>query len=191
MERGSPPQSVVTSDRRVSSASAANTAACCRRFAALRSLPPRDMALDVLHLLGPAAVIHAEGLRTALCRDLVEARLGEDQQRPGRSLLQAKLDQRGCLLRVVHLRIDAVGVPGEAEEALGLDLLYERLPAHVLVAGVGDLALRELTGQERTLQLHVKPLAELAMVGERAPHARHRRLELDAFLDAGIHIGNL
>src|SRR5207248_11053859 len=108
-----------------------------------------------------------------------------------RGLRQPEFDQRGCLLRVVDLRIDAVGVPGETEEALGLDLLYHRLPADMLVAGVGDLALRELTGYERTLQLHVKPLAELAMVGECAPHPRHRRLELEAFLDALVHMSNL
>src|SRR5438309_1954566 len=149
------------------------------------------MALDVLHLLSPAAVIHAERLGAAVGGHLVEAGLGEQQYRPGRGLLEPELDQRGCLLRVVHLRIDAVGVPGETEEGLGLDLLHDGLPADMLVAAVGDLALRELTGYERTLQLHVKPLAELAMVGERAPHARHRRLELDAFFDTIIHKSNL
>jgi len=32
-----------------------------------------DMLLDVLHLLIPAAAVHAEGLQAALGRDLVEA----------------------------------------------------------------------------------------------------------------------
>src|SRR2546421_9903294 len=191
MERGPPPDSVVTSDRRVSSPSAANTAACCRRFATPGSWPARGRSLDVLPLRRPAAVVHAERLRTALGRHLVEAGRGEQQQRPGRGLLQAKLDQRGRRLRVVDLRIDAVRVPGEAEEPLGLESLHHRLPAHVLVAGVGDPSLRELTRYERTFQLHVKPLAELAVVREGAPHAPERRLELDAFVDALIHIGNL
>jgi hypothetical protein len=62
-------------------------------------------------------------------------------------------------------------MPGEAEEPLGLDLLHHGLPADMLVAGVGDLALRELACYERTLQFHAEPLAELTMVGERAPHA--------------------
>src|ERR1700694_6026105 len=171
MERGSPPDSVVTSDRRVRSPTAAKTAAWCRRFAVLVSLPMRDMALDVLHLLSPAAVIHTERFRTAGGGHFVEARLGEQQHSPGGGLLQPELDQRGCLLRVVHLRIDAVRMPGEAEEPLGLDLLHHGLPADMLVAGDGDLALRGLACYERTLQSHAEPLAELTMVGERAPHA--------------------
>src|SRR6267378_5635456 len=170
MERGSPPDRVVTSDRRVSSPSAAKSAAWCRRFAALVSLPLRDMALDVLHLLSPATVIHTERFRTALRGHLVKAGLGEQQHGPGRGLLQPELDQRGGLLRVVHLRIDAVRMPGEAEEPLGLDLLHHGLPADMLVAGVGDLALRQLARYERTLQFHAEPLAELTVVGERAPH---------------------
>src|SRR6267143_484444 len=168
MERGSRPDRVVTSDRRVASPSAAKSAAWWRRFAPLVSLPLRDMALDVLQLLSPAAVIHTERFRTALGGHFVEAGLGEQQQSPARDLLQPELDQRGCLLRVVHLRIDAVRMPGEAEEPLGLDLLHHGLPADMLVAGVGDLALRELACYERTLQFHAEPLTELTMVGERA-----------------------
>src|SRR3982074_1260300 len=135
------------------------------------SLPLRDMALDVLHLLSPAAVIHTERFRAAVRGHFVEAGLGEQQQSSAGGPLQPELDQRGWLLRVVHLRIDAVRMPGEAEETLGLDRLYDRLPADMLVAGVGDLALRELTGYEGTLEFYPEPLAELTMVGERAPHA--------------------
>src|SRR5467141_2458259 len=170
MERGSPPDSVVRSDRRVSSPSAANTAAWCRRLAALMSLPMRDMALDVLHLLSPAAVIHTECLRAAVRGHFVEAGLGEQQQSSAGGLLQPELHQRGGLLRIVHLRIDAVRMPGKAEETLGLDLLYHRLPADMLVAADRDLALRQLARHERALHLHAEPLAELAVVGECAPY---------------------
>src|ERR1700704_1921837 len=84
------------------------------------SLPMRDMALDVLHLLSPAAVIHTERLRAAVRGHFVEAGLGEQQQGSAGGLLQPELHQRGGLLRIVHLRIDAVWMPGKAEETLHL-----------------------------------------------------------------------
>src|SRR4029077_14451498 len=161
MERGAPPDSVVTSDRRVSSPSAAHTAARCRRFAALMSLPRRDMALDVLHLLSPAAVIHTERFRAAARGHFVEAGLGEQQQGFAGDLLWPELHKRRRLLRIVHLRIDAVRMPVKAEETLGLDLPYQRLPADMLVAADRDLALRQLARHERPLHLHAEPIAEL------------------------------
>src|SRR3979411_1106116 len=100
------------------------------------------MALDVLHLLSPAAVIHTERSRAAGRGRFVRPALGEQKQSSAGGPLQPELDQRGWLLRVVHLRIDAVRVPGEAEETLGLDLLYDRLPADMRVARGGGLGLR-------------------------------------------------
>src|SRR5258705_1145785 len=69
MDCGLPLLSLATTDSRVSSPSAANTDA--RVFSA----PSRlwrlfDMARDVLDLLAPTAIIHAERFEAALVRDL-------------------------------------------------------------------------------------------------------------------------
>src|SRR5262249_26175683 len=105
MERVSPLHSAETSARRVSSPSAAKTAACCRRLAALASPLGRDMFLDVLHLRRPTPIVHAERLGPAVGGNPVEARLGQAQQRAGGGLLEAELDQRWRLLRVVLVGI--------------------------------------------------------------------------------------
>jgi hypothetical protein len=41
----------------------------------------------------------------------------------------------------------------------------------VLVTRIGDAAARDLTGHERAVELHAKPLAEFVVVGQR----RHTR----------------
>src|ERR1700733_8508418 len=75
IDRRSPAQSLASSDNLVSSPRAAKTGACARCAATrLPALP--DMALDVLHLLGPAPIVHAEGFRAPAARDLVEAGFG-------------------------------------------------------------------------------------------------------------------
>src|SRR5262245_32374677 len=104
--------------RRVSSPSAAKTGALPRPAAAVRARA--DMLRDVLQLLRPAAVVHAEGLGATSGRDAVEARLDQRQARARRRVFQAELDERGRLLRVVDLRVDRVGMPAVGEQALGL-----------------------------------------------------------------------
>src|SRR5713101_4856590 len=73
--------------------------------------------------------------------------------------------------------------PGEGKEPFGFHLLHEGLPFHVLVTGIGHLAPRDLTGHERAVQFHAKPLAEFAVIGERAPDPRNRRLEFDTLFN--------
>src|SRR5688572_506009 len=90
--------------RRVWSPSAANTGAlsCSRAAAALR---PRDMALNVLDLFGPAAFVHAERFGAARQRDFVEPGLHYREARTARHVLQRELDERHRLRAVVNLRI--------------------------------------------------------------------------------------
>src|SRR3546814_9567052 len=74
------------------------------------------MALDVLHLLGPTAVVHAEGLVAAVRGDAVEARLGHRQQGAVAARLETELDQGRRLVGVVDARLDRVRMPGEREQ---------------------------------------------------------------------------
>ena len=46
-------------------------------------------------------------------------------------------------------------------------------------------------GDERRVDPDAEPLAEFLMVGQRAPDARDRGLELDGLFNAIGHIGNL
>src|SRR6185503_2267218 len=114
MDCGSPLSSLPSTASRVSSPSAANTAA--RIFSALgRLCCLLDMLRDVSHLCAPAAVVHAERLSPTVARNPIEARLDDAQQGPCRSLLQRELNERRWFGRVVHLRIGRIGVPGERE----------------------------------------------------------------------------
>src|SRR5262245_56448719 len=82
MDCGSPLSSFDNTARRVSSPRAANTLA--RTLSALSRLGRlSDMALDVLDLLCPAALIHAEGLVATVDRNFVEAGFDDAQQRAG------------------------------------------------------------------------------------------------------------
>src|SRR5438132_14423955 len=86
-------QSRATSQRRVSSPSAAKTGAAPAR-PALAPLGWRDMALDVEHLLRPTGIIHPERFRPAPVRESVETGLDQRQQRAAARLFQPKLDER-------------------------------------------------------------------------------------------------
>jgi len=83
------------------------------------------------------------------------------------------------------------GAPGEGEEPLGFHGLHDGLPLEMLVAGIGNLAARNLTRYKRTIQLHAKPLAELTIIRQRAPDPRNRRFEFDTLFDAVVHLCNL
>jgi hypothetical protein len=50
-----------------------------------------------------------------------------------------------------------------------------------------DVPARDLTRDERAFKANPEPLAELAMVGERAPYARDGGFELDGLFDAISH----
>src|ERR1700747_1187618 len=101
MERGWPPQSFATSDSRVSSPRAAKTGARAARLAVMRLRPLRDIALNILHLLCPAPVIHAECFEAAAAGDFVETGFTEQKQCAARGLFQPEFDERRRLLRVI------------------------------------------------------------------------------------------
>src|SRR5262249_9442671 len=71
-----PPESLPRSDNRVSSPKAAKTTA--RPSRPRRLARTADMAFDVLHLLGPAALIHPECLEATPLRNGVEPGFGEE-----------------------------------------------------------------------------------------------------------------
>ena len=72
-------------------------------------------------------------------------------------------------------------MPSERKEPFGLHFLHDGFPFEVLIAGVGNLAARDLTRYERTLQFHAKPLVELAVVRQGTPDSRTWRLKFNAF----------
>src|SRR4029077_9209677 len=78
--------------------------------------------------------------------------------------------------------------PGEGKEALVLHFLHDRLPSDVLIAGIINPARGHLTRYKWAIQLHAKPLAKLAVVSQRTPDPRNRRLELNALFNSVIHI---
>src|SRR5215813_4504094 len=191
IESGPSVHSRVTSSRRVSSPSAAKTGAASAR-PALARLARGDMALDITHLLGPAAFVHAECFGTATARQAFEAGFDDGQPRPTRYVIQAKFHQGRRLCRVVHRRADGVRMPAIGEQPLGLDALDLHLHRQVLVARVGDAAPNGRAGSERALELHAKPGAELLRARDRAPDARTGRAQDDALLDpVRAHICNL
>src|SRR6476659_7595149 len=70
-----------TSFTRVASPSAAKIGAASASLSAAE-LRPRDIALDVLDLAGPAVVVHAERFGAARQRNLVESGLGDGERGP-------------------------------------------------------------------------------------------------------------
>src|SRR5262249_15874726 len=129
----------------------------------------RDIALNILHLLCPAAVIHAECFEAAVAGDILETGLREQKQCAARGLLQPEFDERRRLFRVIYIGIDGIWVPGEGKEPFGLHFLHDGLPFEVLVARVGNLPTRDLTWYERAIQFHAKPLAELTVICQCTP----------------------
>ena len=96
--------------------------------------PWYDIALNILHLLCPAAVIHAECFDAAVAWDFVETRLSEQKQCAALGLLQPEFDERGRLLRIIYFGIERIRVPSEGKEPFGLHFLHDGFPFHVLVA---------------------------------------------------------
>src|SRR5262245_15148098 len=107
IERGRPSLSLISSDRRVGSPRAAKTSAG-RPWPGSSSA--FDIGLDVLNLLGPAAVVHAQGVGLAVRGQGVETGFGDHQAGSLRGGLQAELDQGRGLAGIVDLGIDGVGV---------------------------------------------------------------------------------
>src|ERR1035438_3156067 len=140
IEQGRPPQSFATSASRVSSPSAANTGARVCRLAAMRLRLFCDMLLDVLHLLCPTAVVHAECFVATVAGDFVKARLREHKQGAACGLLQPEFDKGGRFLGIIYFGIDAIRMPRERKKPFGLHFLHDGLPFQVLVAMIGNLA---------------------------------------------------
>jgi hypothetical protein len=87
IERDSPFDSFATRASLVSSASAAKIGVYFLRQTAVLGVLG-NVLLDVLHLLRPSIVVHAERLALPMRRDHVKSRLREHEQRAARNLLQ-------------------------------------------------------------------------------------------------------
>jgi hypothetical protein len=124
----------------------------------------------------------------ALDLRLLEAGLDDAHQRALGGFFQEELDQGRGLAAVVDLGIDGVGMPRIGEVSLGLDLLHHRRPADMVEALDGDLAGGRLPRHEGAVEAHAEPGAELAMVGQRLPDARLRRLQIDGPFDTIAHM---
>src|SRR6185503_3370556 len=96
MESGPSSHSRATSRSRVSSPSAAKIGAA-PDTPARAALARRDMALEVLDLLGPTTFVHPEGLGAAVLREPVESGLDDRESCPLPNGFQAKLDEGGRL----------------------------------------------------------------------------------------------
>src|SRR5215470_7508650 len=181
IESGPSPERRDTRRSRVSSPSAAKTAAESVRsgFApALRSLG--KVRLNQLDDDRPALVVRGKCLRTALERDAIEPRLADDQQDAVRCVLQHELDQRGRLFRVINVLIDGERMPSEREEAFELDAIdgdlegYSRmLPLRSRHLGIDRRADEDpahaRSGRKRTIEPDAEPLFKLADIGQRIP----------------------
>src|SRR5690348_11973230 len=144
IERREPSQSRATRASRVGSPSAENTfaapadwraiLACALAAMAARVRHGFDVQADVLHLLRPALVVHAERFRTATGRNALEARFGQGQHGACTGGFEAELDQRWRLGGVVDPRLDRVRMPAQRKQPLRLHPLHDGTPDDVLVA---------------------------------------------------------
>src|SRR5208282_1505837 len=78
--------------------------------------------------------------------------------------------------------------PGKGKEPLGLHFLHHRFPFDVLIAGMSNLAARDLTQYKRSIQFHAKPLAKLAVISQRTPDSGDRRFEFNTLLNTVTHV---
>src|SRR3984893_10941095 len=145
------------------------------------------MALNVRHLFGPTALIHAECFNPTVFGNCIKSGFREEQNGATIFRFKPELDQGRGFIRIVNCGIDRIWVPRERKEPLGLHLLHRRFPPYVLVARIGDVAARYLARHKWRIELHPKPFAELTMVRQRTPDAGYRCLEFDTFLYAIAH----
>src|SRR5262245_21300562 len=165
IERGGRSQSLATSFSRVSSPSAAKMRAWTA-FGATRTLRVLgDIGLDILHLRGPTALVHPEGLEAPVAGKLVESRLGHRERGADRRLFQPEFDEGGRFRRVIHLGIDGSGMPGKGKEPLRLHFFHLGRKLDVLVTRISDVAMGRFPRNKGALQFDAKPLAEFPVVG--------------------------
>src|SRR5262252_6843826 len=199
IDSGPSPDRRSTRRRRVSSPSAAKTAADSARpgfVLALGSLA--KVRLDQLDHDRPAAVVGGECLGTTLERDAIESRLAYGQHDAARCLLEHELDQRGRLLRVIDCLFDGERMPPEREQEFGLDAIDGDLERHrrMLTLRLCHLGVdrapdedpaQERAGSERTLELDAEPLFKLADIGQRVPDTGAGCAQQHFLLDAIGH----
>src|SRR6202167_4626445 len=158
-----PLHNLESSESRVSSPSAAKIAAFARALLG----PLGDIGLNILHLLPPPTVVPEQRLGPPLGGNPVKAGLRYREQSPTRGGLQPELNQRGFFLRVIHFRVDRIGMPGKREERLRLDRLDHDLHPHMLISGMSNLTGHRLAGHKWPFHLDHEPFAELTGGGQR------------------------
>src|ERR1700728_5001526 len=178
-----PLHNLESSESRVSSPSAAKIAAFARALLGRFS----GIDLNVFHLLRPPTIVPEQRLGAPLGGNLVKARLRYREQSPTRSGLQAELNQRGLLLRIIDFRVDRIGMPGKREERLRLDRPNHDLHPHMLVSGMSNLTRHRLADHERPVHFDQEPFTKLTGIRPRLPNPRHGGRNLNALLNPIFH----
>src|SRR6185503_9569693 len=180
IDAGPPVDSCFTSASRVSSPSAAKSTAA---VASERSARRFGMPLQPAEHVAPALAVVVEHLGPALERDLVEPGLRKRQPRAAARRLQDEGDRRPCLARVVNRRIHFPRMPLPYQPARRRQLDKPDTETLPLVSSVRRRHLHLAAGGNRPLDGHLEPRRQLRRVGERAPHPRRRRGNLDRPVD--------
>src|SRR5262245_49127825 len=77
--------------------------------------------------------------------------------------------------------------PGEGKQPFRLHFLHDRLPFEMLVAGICNLATRDLTLDKWAIQFHTKPFAKFTVIRHSTPDPCNRCLEFNPLHDTVIH----
>src|SRR2546427_13243139 len=184
IERGPPADRRPSRRSRVASPSAANNGtAPGGGSCSATALRLRDIPRELFDLAVPPVVVHAERFGATRERDAIEPGLDNRERSAAVRFLELELDQRRGLGRVVHGRVDGVGVPAIREVALRVDALDQHFQRHMLVARYAEPAPDRPALGKRALEFYAEPGAKLCRVRESAPHARACGAEHDPFFD--------
>src|ERR1700722_8284068 len=127
------------------------------------------MVLDILDLLAPATIISAECFETTMCWDFVEAGFGKEEQRADGGFFQTEFNQSRWFGGIINFGVDSVRMPSEGKQPFSFHFLDNSLPLQVLAPWIRNVTTRDFAGDEGAIQLYLKPLAEFAIIGQRAP----------------------
>src|SRR5207245_8694262 len=116
---------------------------------------------ELLDLAVPPVGVHAERFGATRERDAIKPGLDDRERGAAVCVLEMELDQRRGLGRVVHGRVDGVGVPAIREVALRVDALDQHFQRHMLVARYAEPAPDRPALGKRAFELYPEPGSKL------------------------------